>query len=226
MQEILTLPTTPSMAFRKRIVLIDEDENFLELLKYTLGQNENLKVVSQYSTCSSALKELQHDRPDLIIMDLDFVEMKGMEFIASVRKEHYGIEFLVVTSSLNRNNVLHVLSIGAKGFLLKRDALNRVNSAANQVLQGASPIDAYAARFLVESIQTDSNSPLSRQETNVMKLMMQGMTYTRIGKELGISKETAKVHMRNIYKKLNVNSKAEAVSKAVSEKIVSASLLY
>jgi DNA-binding CsgD family transcriptional regulator len=55
---------------------------------------------------------------------------------------------------------------------------------------------------------------------------MQGMTYTRIAKELGISKETAKVHMRNIYKKLNVNSKAEAVSKAVSEKIISASMIY
>jgi DNA-binding CsgD family transcriptional regulator len=94
------------------------------------------------------------------------------------------------------------------------------------VLQGAAPLDEYAARFLVDSIQTDSNSPLSRQETNVMKLMMQGMTYTRIAKELGISKETAKVHMRNIYKKLNVNSKAEAVSKAVSEKIISASMIY
>jgi DNA-binding NarL/FixJ family response regulator len=214
------------MAFKKRVILIDEDENFLMLLNYTLGQNENVRVVSQYTTCAAALKGIHHDKPDLVIMEIDFIEMKGIEFIASVRKEYHGLEFLIVTQSMNRNSVLRVLSTGARGFLLKRDALNRVNSAANLVLQGAAPLDEYAARFLVDSIQSDSNSPLSRQETNVMKLMMQGMTYTRIAKELGISKETAKVHMRNIYKKLNVNSKAEAVSKAVSEKIISASMIY
>ena len=114
------------------------------------------------------------------------------------------------------------LSAGANGYLLP-DSLNDLQKHLADITSGGSPLDGHIARKIIETLQVSRVSPISERETQVLKLMMKGNTYSQIAAMLNISSETSKTHIKNIYKKLNVNSRAEAVKKALEDKLVSSS---
>jgi DNA-binding NarL/FixJ family response regulator len=213
------------MFYRKRVVLIDRDAPFQDVLKYVLGSIDKILIVNQYTECVDALKTLDRDQPDIYIMGIDFIFLKGPEFISKVKKKNPRIDILVISDYTDQDIVLNVISSGATGFLLKQNCLPRLQESIECLMKGGAPLDPFIARIIISAHHTGDSSPLSNQETTVLKLMMKGLTSRMIASELGIAKDTSKTHIKNIYKKLEVNSRAQAVSKAIANKLVPSNIL-
>jgi DNA-binding NarL/FixJ family response regulator len=211
---------TKAGMLRKRITIIDSDREFCIAASAILRNSMKFQVNKVYHDSKEALKKLKDDLSDIIIMDLDFPELKGPDFILKAREKIPGLDVLVTTDYDDEQIVFQSLCHGASGYLLKKNCLSQLLDALSVMTSGGSPIDPVIARYVIRSIQINEISPLSSRESMVLKLLMQGKTYAVIAEELFISGETVKTHLKNIYRKLKVNTKAEAVRKAVEEQLV------
>jgi DNA-binding NarL/FixJ family response regulator len=205
---------------RKRITIIDSDEDFCMAVSAIIKNSDKFQLNKVYHDSKEALKKIQDDYSEILIMDLDFAELKGTDFIVKAREKIPGLNILIVTNYDDDEIVFHSITNGASGYLLKKRCLPHLLEALTIISNGGSPLDPIIARYIIRSMQVSGGSPLSTRESMVLKLLVQGKTYSTIGKDLLISGETAKTHIKNIYKKLKVNSKAEAVRKAVEDQLI------
>lgn len=210
---------------KKRVIIIDADSQFAGIIRYLISSIEKLVIVNVYEDCSSAFKNIGKDQPDIVIMDTDSRAMTTPDFIARVRRLSPNLELLILADYFDEDLIINLISAGATGFLLKQNCLPNFDSYIRQLMRGGSPLDPDVARVILRAHSANDESPLTVKETVVLKLIMNGLTYTMIANELGVSKETSKTHIRNIYRKLNVSTKAEAVSKAIASKLVASNLM-
>lgn len=206
--------------FKKRIVLIDSDPKFLTVATSMIELADKFVFINSYNSCEDAVNQLTKDMPDIILMEVDFPTVKGGDAILTIKGVNPAVEIVIVTNYIDDDIIFDVLSSGATGYLLKSNCVANLRQHLEIHAKGESAIDPQIARRLVNRIHTNRFSPLTFRETEVMKRMAHGKSYTAIAKELGISSETSKTHIKNIYKKLKVNSKSEAVTKAISEKLI------
>jgi DNA-binding NarL/FixJ family response regulator len=116
--------------------------------------------------------------------------------------------------------VFEALKAGASGYITKSANYMELLSALEEIIRGGAPMSSRIARMVIDNHHINPNSPLTKRETTILQLISEGKTYTQISEELFISKETAKTHIKNIYSKLQVNSKSEALAKASVEKLI------
>jgi DNA-binding NarL/FixJ family response regulator len=206
--------------FKKRIVLIDSDVKFLTVASSMVELSEKFVFVNSYLSCEEAIAHLPKDLPDIIAMEVDFPTMKGTSAVLAIKALYPMVEIIIITNYIDDDIIFDVLSSGATGYLLKSHCVVDLRSQLEIHSRGESAIDPIVARRLVSRIHTNRFSPLTFRETEVMKRMAHGKSYTAIAKELGISSETSKTHIKNIYRKLKVNSKSQAVTKAISDKLI------
>lgn len=206
--------------FKRRIVIIEHDEKFRTLLGSMIEASGNYLLINQYAECEEALHNLKRDFPDIIVMNVDFPQMKGTDAIPEFKQLFPQLSILVVTDYQDEEIVFGALSAGANGYIMRDSWANNFMGHLNELSNGGSPLSPAIARVIVESMHISRISPLTSRESEVLKLITQGNSYTRIASELNISKETSKSHIRNIYRKLNVKSKSEVVRKAFEERIV------
>ena len=205
---------------KRRVIIIDSDAQFVCVIRYLINSIEKLVLVNVYEDCGPALKNIEKDQPDIVVMDSDSRIVRSADFIAKARRINPQLEFLVLSDYFDQEVILNLISSGATGYLLKQNCIPNFDTYMRQLMGGGSPLDPEVARVILRSHSSHDETPLTFKETAVLKLIMSGKTYTMIADELGVSKETSKTHIRNIYRKLNVNCKAEAVSKAISDKLV------
>lgn len=210
---------------KKRVVVIEFDPKLRELLASLIDASSNYTTVSTYSECEEALKHISDDFPDIVAMNIEFPGMKGQEAIGKIKKLLPQTNILIVADPLDEARVFNSLSAGADGYVLKNECVYHFISYLDELNNHGSPLSPFIARMIIESIQISRVSPLTTRETEVLRLITQGNSYVLIAKQLNISKETSKTHIRNIYKKLNVNSKSEVVRVALQEHYVSAPIM-
>ena len=206
--------------FKKRVTIIDNDQDFCIAAAAIIKSSEKFQINKVYHDSKEALKKLKDDFSEIIIMDLDFPELNGADFIVKAKEKMPGLDILIITNYDDEQIVYHALTNGASGYLLKKKCFPQLMDALTTLSQGGAALDPIIARFILRHIQVNEVSPLSARELMVLKLLIQGKTYSSIARELVISGETVKSHLKNIYKKLNVNTKAEAVRKAIIEQLV------
>lgn len=201
-----------------RIVITEDDAVIRDGFKSLLGQEESFMVTGTYRTAEECLADLDHSRPDVVIMDIELPGIDGIEGISRVKKQSENIQMLVVTVYENDDLVFKALCAGAGGYLTKNMPSHRLVDAVKELVTGGAPMSTNIARMVVASFQRNLNSPLSARETEVLNLLATGKSYSVIASELYVDKETVKSHIKNIYSKLEVHSKAEALDKAKKEK--------
>ncbi len=203
-------------------MLIEEDDRLRNGIGFTIESNTSYLMVNAYKACSEAVKNVTRDCPDIIVMDLLFPDMDGLEAFLRIIKEKYPFSEVIIYTNIDDTNVINeVLGIGVSGYILKTTLLPDFLRSLDVVLQGGGVLSPQITRKVMEFFRLNPFSPLSDRETEVLKLMTMGKTYSEISEQLNISLETSKTHIRNIYKKLNVNSKSEAVKKALHDKLIS-----
>jgi DNA-binding NarL/FixJ family response regulator len=153
-------------------------------------------------------------------MDLELPGMHGIQGISKIKKLSPEIDIIVITIHENSELVFEALCAGANGYITKNTNYSRLLDAIKEVEAGGAPMSSNIARMVVESFRKNQNSPLSVRETEVLELLAKGKSYSIIADELFIHKETVKTHLKNIYYKLQVKSKAEAIEKALKYKLI------
>ena len=205
---------------KNRIEIVEDNDVVRDGLKLLINSMSNHVVVGAYISCEQALKNLDKDMPDVILMDLDLPGMSGIEGIKRIKKRTPEIQILVITVHEDSEMVFEALCAGASGYITKNANHSRLLDAIDEIQKGGAPMSSNIARMVVGSFQKNYNSPLTARETEVLELLAKGKSYTVIADELFIHKETVKSHIKNIYFKLQVNSKADALEFARKNKLI------
>ncbi|MCS6824173.1 MAG: response regulator transcription factor [Cytophagaceae bacterium] len=202
------------------VVIIEDNqeirENFVELI----NMSNQYKVTGSYCNCQDALVNLKNDLPHIILMDIGLPGMSGIEGITEIKKNYPQVFILVITVFENSKVVFDSLCAGASGYIVKSTDMQKLLSALNEIINGGAPMSTQIAKMVVESFQKNLHSPLSKRETEILSLLASGYSYNGISDKLYISKETVKFHLKNIYLKLQVKTRYEAIEKAINNKFI------
>ena len=209
------------MEFQKRIVLIEDDQELRECYKLMIKSVEKYLYVNSYDSCEEAFSNILKDRPDIILMDIQLTgKISGIEGTRFIKSKYPKIDVVIITVYDDSELVFEALRAGATGYLTKSyNYLELVNSL-DELTRGGAPMSSKIARMVINNFHSNPNSPLSEREKDVLRLIAEGKSYSQIADLLFISKETSKTHIKNIYSKLQVNSKSEAIELAKSKRYI------
>ncbi|HMS69295.1 MAG TPA: response regulator transcription factor [Saprospiraceae bacterium] len=203
-----------------RIVIIEDNLQLNEAFATIVNFSENFRVAGKYLNCEDAIKNIFKDKPDVVLMDLELPGMNGVEGTKQIRKLLPKTLILIVSVYENSEMVFNALCAGASGYITKNTTSKILIESIQELLDGGAPMSISIARMVVSSFQKAANSILSDRETEVITLLAQGKSYKSIGETLYISRNTIKFHIKNIYEKLEVNNREDAISLASEKKYI------
>jgi len=203
-----------------RVVIVEDNESLKEGYALIINSNPQYHVVNTYIKCEKAIKNLFKDNPEIILMDLELPGMSGIEGIEEIKKLKPEVQIIVVTVHEDSELVFNALCAGAIGYITKSANPSELLDAIDQVLIKGAPMSAKIAHMVVRSFQRNYNTPLTKRETEVLALLASGATYKVIANELNVGEETIKTHVKNIYGKLHVNNKTDALKLAKRDKLI------
>lgn len=200
----------------KRITIIEDIAAIREGFSAVLTSIDKYHVVNLYASCEAALANLEVDLPDVVLMDIELPGMNGIAGTAQIKKLLPDCIVLIITVLEDSEKVFQSLCAGAGGYIVKNSNLESIVQTIDEALAGGAPMSLSIARMVVESFQMQPDSPLSERETEVLQSIAEGKSYSKIAADLFISRETVRSHIKNIYRKLEVSSKADALKIAAS----------
>ncbi len=216
---ILGMSTT-AQDYDTRIVIIEDDETIRDAYTYLINEVTGYTVVKAYSSAEAALKELKQDDPHIILLDVELPGINGIEAISRIKALIEDVYIIMLTVYDHQQTVFDALSRGASGYLTKSTPPAKVIEALSEVMDGGGPMSAGIAKMVVHSFQRNKQSPLTRRETEILEQIADGKTRSRIASEMFIDLETVKSHLKNIYAKLDVHSRADAIKTAKQNKYI------
>ena len=210
-----------------KILLVDDHQVVRDGLAVMLGRQPDFSVLGEARNGLEAVEKAEELKPDIILMDLRMPELNGVEAMRRIRERDEQVKFLVLTTYDTDEYIFDAIEAGAKGYLLKDTSREELFQAVRAVHGGESLIEpGVAARVLDRFVQLSRQGSqpqhdiLSERETEVLRLMAQGAANKSIANSLSISESTAKTHVANIFQKLEVNQRTEAVTKAMALGII------
>jgi DNA-binding NarL/FixJ family response regulator len=208
-----------------RVSVFDDNNALRDSLYFLISGTPGFTVAGIYPDCSQVLEHLKTDETDVILMDIDMPGLNGIEATALIKSHYPLINVLILTSYDDSVKIFDALQSGATGYLLKKTPPAKILEAITEVSQGGAPMNASIARKVLEFFSekkniTENEYDLSSREKDVLGCLVKGDSYKMIASHCFISMGTVCTHISNIYKKLHVNSKSEAVAKAIRERLV------
>ncbi|WP_353184968.1 response regulator transcription factor [Parapedobacter lycopersici] len=195
----------------KRITIIEDIAAIREGFSAVLSSVNKYQVVNRYATCEEALVNLDNDRPDIVLMDIELPGMSGIAGTAQIKRALPDCIVLIITVLEDSEKVFQSLCAGAGGYIVKNSNLESIVQTIDEAVAGGAPMSLSIARMVVQSFQLQPDSPLSERETEVLQSIAEGKSYSKIAADLYISRETVRSHIKNIYRKLEVSSKVDAL---------------
>jgi len=208
-----------------RVVLIEDLREVREGLTVLINGTPGFRCTGSHRTMEEALASLERTPCDAVLTDIGLPGMSGIDGIRILRERFPGLPILALTIYNDDDKVFQALCAGAYGYLLKNTPPARLLESIREVLDGGAPMSPEVARRVIRLFR-DFQPPdhadyrLTAQETELLKLLVEGHHAKTAAKELGISTNTVFFHLKNIYAKLQVHSKTEAVAKALRERLI------
>lgn len=203
---------------RKKILIIEDNAIIREGFSNVINNTSNFEVCGQYESCESAFKNWDYLQPDLILMDIDLPGINGVEGTKIFKKHFPECIVLIITVFEDGNKVFQSLCAGAGGYIVKNSEPESILKWISEAFEGGAPMSLHIAKMVVQSFRYSIDSPLSDREREVLSGISVGKSYSKIALDLFISKETVRSHIKNIYEKLAVNNKADALKVADQNK--------
>lgn len=214
------------------IMVVEDDPLYRESLGTLLTHASDFRLLGTFGAATRLLDSLRGDatvRPDLILMDLGLPSLGGAEATREIKREWPDILVVVLTVFEEPGRILEAICAGADGYLLKRTPPSELLEQLLVVAAGGSPLTGEVARTVLHllrhqetssSVEAVTEVGLSERERDVLRGLVDGLAYKQVADRLGISIDTVRTHVRGLYKKLQVHSVAEAVTRALREKLV------
>ncbi len=212
-----------SIIMKISLAIVEDLDEVREGLNNFLSLNNEFDVVGIFSTAEEALKKIPVLQPDIVIMDINLPGMNGIECIRQVKDKSPSTQFMMFTVYENDEKVFEALQAGATGYLLKNTGLEQLVEALRELHNGGSPMSANIARKLVSFFHDKVAKKvvvqeLTRRENELLQLLAEGLLYKEISEQLFISINTVKLHIHNIYEKLHVQNRTEALNKVFGKR--------
>lgn len=202
------------------VSIVEDDTEIRESLAILINGTVGFSCIHTFGDCESAIPNILKDPPSVILMDIGLPGISGIEGIRIIKEKLPDIDIIMLTVHEDSKLVFDALCSGACGYLIKNTPPSKLLDAIREAHHGGAPMSTQIARLVVESFKTQIHTELTQRETKVLTQLCKGKSYRMIAEVLFISEETVRKHIKNIYKKLQVRSKSEAVAKALKEKLV------
>lgn len=207
------------------IWLVEDNDRFRNNVTNLINETAALKCDLAVPSCEEALLHLESDAaPDIILMDIGLPGMDGIEGIRRVKSSAPSIQVIMLTVFDDDEKIFQAICAGASGYLLKSAAPDDIIHSLTDILKGGAPMNAHIARkvlaMFADMVAPKGNYELTRAEKEILHLLIQGNPKKQIAHDLRISFHTVDTHLRNIYTKLQVHSRSQAVAKALKERLL------
>jgi DNA-binding NarL/FixJ family response regulator len=209
-----------------KVSIYEDNTALLESLSYLILGTEGFELCTASSNAINLIAECQNNCPDIILMDIDMPQMSGIEATVLVKNHFPDVNVMMFTVFENKDKIFDALCAGATGYLLKKTPSAQIITAIEDLYKGGSPISSGIARKVLEYFSKPHTSEkpdtyqLSQREKDILKRLLMGDSYKMVADACFVSIGTVYSHINNIYRKLQVNSKSEAVIKAMRERLV------
>lgn len=213
-------PLKRSTSDEPRVVIIEDDETIREGYAYLIKNTSSYQLISTYSSFDICKQKIVKDNPDVILLDIQLPGTSGIDALPLLKKILPRVYIIMLTVYDTEKSIIDALSNGASGYFTKNTPSAKIIEAIGDVMQGGGPMSSDVAKKVISSLQKNPESPLTKRETQILEMIKMGKDRCQIATELFIDIETVKTHTKNIYAKLNVNSKADAIKVGRQLKII------
>lgn len=207
-----------------KVIIVEDDSEIRRLTEEILSNEENIEVVKSFSNGDNFLKSFENLNCDVVLMDINMPGKSGIECVAEAKPKKPEIQYLICTVFENPQYIFQALCSGATGYMIKNTTGDKLIGAIREIAEGGSPMSSQIARLVVNSFTakpagTVHAEQLTTREKEILDLLAQGMMYKEIAAKKEISVETVRKHARNIYEKLQVTTRMEAINKVYPKSV-------
>ena len=210
------------------VVICEDVQEVREGFRYLLELDPEIRVLSVYSDAESLLSSLDEAEipPEIVLMDIALPGMSGIEATAHIKQGHPETEVLILTIFEEEKKILDAIERGAAGYILKHTKPSDLVAQIKELKAGGSPVSPHVARKLFSELRrersrhTTEDFHLTAREREIVRAIVDGLTYREIGERYHIAGSTVKKHILNIYRKLEVNSKVEFMKKVMNSDLL------
>ena len=201
-----------------QIAIVEDEKTVRDGLKLLIDGTEGYKCVALYPNAEETLRGIFDSNPDVVLMDIHLPGMSGIECVRRLTKQDPDFQIIMLTVYEDDEGIFKSLAAGAQGYILKKTPPVKLLEAISEVYNGGSPMSSQIARRVVDFFQTkevdsEQAEKLTEREQEILSFLSKGYRYKEIADVLCISIETVRTHIRNIYEKLHVHSRTEALLK-------------
>ncbi len=200
------------------VAIVDDDREVRDGIVLLINGTQNYRCVGAYGSAQEAVDRIPELDVQVVLMDINMPHMSGIECVVRLKNLQPSLQIMMLTSFEDDEKIFQSLVAGASGYLLKKTPPAKLLEAIEEIYHGGSPMSNQIARKVVETFQSGGNSSkemvgLTQREQEILSHLAKGYRYKEIAEALFISVETVRTHLRNIYEKLHVRSRTEAVLK-------------
>lgn len=201
-----------------RVSIVEDDDKIRDLFIELLEDTDGFRCVGAYENAELALSDIPMKQPDLVLMDINLPGINGIECVCKLKEKSLKSEIIMLTVYEDINRIFDSLEAGAIGYLIKSSTDNEIIDALKTAYRGGAPMSAQIARKVVQSFRkepqkTSEMEQLTEREYEILTHLSEGLMYKEIASKLFVSLDTIKTHIKNIYQKIHVRTRTEAVVK-------------
>lgn len=209
-----------------RVTIFEDNRNLRQGLQQLINGSSGFECVGAFANCNHLLQSIEESKPDVVLMDIEMPGMNGIEAVKLLKENFPDVKVLMETIFEDNEKIFQSICNGAEGYILKNTSPVLILSSIKDIYDGGAPMTPSIASKVLKMFKHKQPEPstaendLTTREREVLKCLIEGMSYKLIADTCFISIDTVSGHIKSIYKKLQVHSKSEAVAKAIKGRIV------
>lgn len=209
-----------------KVAIFEDNKSLRNSLYQLINGSEGFECVGAFEDCMDVIKNIEDTRPNVVLMDIEMPGINGIEAVDIIRQNFPELKILMQTIFEDSDKIFKSILAGASGYILKTTSPSRMLDFIKETYEGGAPMSPSVATKVLKIVTEQSpfskvnNFNLTQREKEILSCLVKGMSYKLIANACFISIDTVRGHIRNIYEKLHVHSKGEAVAKAIKSNIV------
>jgi DNA-binding NarL/FixJ family response regulator len=202
-----------------RIAIVEDQARYRDLLRLILTGSDNIELLFEKEHCRTIMDDVVKQLPDVLIMDIDLPGRSGIDAVGELKKVFPDLKILMLTVFEDDEKIFGAIKAGANGYLLKKDPPQKILDAIRELYEGKASMNGLIAKKVLEyfqqkpAVSMEEQYHVTKREKEVLSLLMEGLSYKEIAMKCFISLETMNSHIKNIYQKLNVHSRAQLTAR-------------